>query len=105
MRADFHRIEGWAESAGIRAQPGRNGDSVFPLCRALVAAGIEDASLELYDERGVHCLTLDSIAVGARYAYAEDATGLRIGRWAPLPPGTFQKPPSVSRHSGKGHVG
>lgn len=53
------------EAYGIRidAQPSSCGDSdlVGPLCRALVDAGLPDGRLDLYDDRGMHCLIVRSI--------------------------------------------
>lgn len=103
MRANFHRREGWSECAGYRVPAGRNGDSVFPLCRVLVGAGVPDQPLEFFDERGRHCFTVDSIVKGARSVYAETDRGLSIVRWLPMPRGMVQNLRSNSAKDGKRH--
>jgi hypothetical protein len=62
FRGDFNRKENWAECDGVRFVSKQDGsDTIYTLCRSLVEAGHEDGSMQLFDERGMHCLTIHSI--------------------------------------------
>ena len=80
--ANFNRKENWAECSGIRFTGERMGDTFYPLCRLLVAAGHEDDSLKLVDERGMHCMTIHSIHRGAtRMIVENNSTTLRTVKY------------------------
>lgn len=81
----FHRVDGWSECDGIRyEQKGRAKELVYPLCRALVNAGHPDGKLELFDERGMHCMTVASIHKGATLCISEGDNGIHTVKWIPF---------------------
>jgi hypothetical protein len=85
MRINFNRKEGWAEYGDIRIKATRRvGDAGLPMCRALLAAGIEDGRADFYDEAGIHCFTIKSILWGSSRALSETDAGLRIVPWKPF---------------------
>ena len=61
FRGDFNRKDEWAECDGVRYTSPAGGGNLFPLCRLLFEAGHEDGSIDMYDERGMHCITISSI--------------------------------------------
>ena len=82
---DDRLIGAWIEANGIRigAEPSSRGDSdlVGPLCRALVDAGVPDARLDLYDDRGMHCLIVRSIHQRAKWDLVERGGRIRWMRY------------------------
>jgi hypothetical protein len=67
----FDRGANTARCGDVTVSPRGERDHVFPLCRALVEAGLPDGELRLFDERGVMCLVVNSIYLGAKFALHE----------------------------------
>ena len=66
MVFDGRRGASWAECDGTRYTAAhKDSPTLFPLCRLLVEAGHAEGSLRIFDERGVHCVTVQSIYRGA----------------------------------------
>lgn len=66
FRGDFNRKDEWAECDGVRYTSPAGGENIFPLCRLLFEAGHADGSVDMYDERGMHCLTINTIHGAAK---------------------------------------
>lgn len=84
IRADFNRRACTATALGITVQNRKTSGYAYPLCRALVAAGVEDAPIEFYDETGQRCFSISSIIGGAKRTIVEDDRGIRTAKYVPF---------------------
>ena len=72
ITATFSRADHTATALGITAKAPRNGSCAFALCRALVAADVQDDRIMFYDLAGVACYSIPSFHRGAKWEIGEN---------------------------------
>ena len=76
----------WASALGITFRSSKASGVAYPLCRALVAAGVPDGPIEFFGEDGARRFSIRSIHAGAKRTIVDDdERGIRFAKFKPFP--------------------